>query len=170
MGLATLAALFEQPVLRVIAELFLAKMTAPGQVLPQSTQHGLLLPCVHGFRLSRSSPRCSHFLARTPARSGRNGLHVTNMASVAAPVPLELLSFEGDSQGTRELSLLTTSADKATGLVHRYGTLARQNARRVSRSGNSSASAAVGAKIVDHTSSGSCNTARPARQKFAVTD
>lgn len=53
------------------------------------------------------------------------------MSVVAEPVPLEFLSFSGDAQGLKELSLQTADAKKATGLVHRYVTLAQQNARRV---------------------------------------
>ena len=106
-------------------------MVVLGHTTSPRAQQGMLIPSVHGFRPCRSLPSCAHLVHRQKSRGSRKSLDIQNMASLAEPVPLEYLSFSGEVKGTQELSLRTAAQDKATGLVHRYVTMARQNARRV---------------------------------------
>ena len=104
-------------------------MVGLGELL--GSQAGSFIPSVHGFRLCRSPAPCPQ-LRQLASHHSRRGLRVQNMATISRPATLDKVSFAGDPQGTVELALKVTESAKATGLVHRYVTLTRQNARAVS--------------------------------------
>lgn len=54
-------------------------------------------------------------------------------ASVAAPVSVDVKKLDGSSAGSASVSLRVADASTATGVVHRYLTLVRQNLRQVRR-------------------------------------
>lgn len=52
-------------------------------------------------------------------------------SAVAAPVSVDVKKVDGSSAGSASVALRVADASKASGVVHRYLTLVRQNMRQV---------------------------------------
>lgn len=87
-------------------------------------------PAVLGRQL-RAQPRLAADTA-APRPAARAALRCVALAAESRlpPAPLRRVAFDGAPAGDETLALHTAKESTAVGLVHRYLTLVRQNARR----------------------------------------